>query len=334
MSKRKFTLYWSSLKMYEECPQKFLWSKGWGQIDCGGGPGKKKPVPVQSSEHHAVMGIVLADFWEWLYNDEEWRYPQGVVDRILEKAKKEFSRLCLVKHIDWRLAPEREEMWQTIEQGIRGYFTTMKAQKLLGPYAKSEVDLGAYIDQYTPVGGRADLILRREDTGITILDGKNSKRYKGKKKGEGWITYTDPDQLRWYAMCFYLAYKVMPDRLGFVYFRYPYGMPKLDLQGNEIEILDPSTGLPTGEVEREEGVDWIPFDKEDLKGIAQRAKDALRAMDKEKFEATPSPSVCRMCDYESVCAQRLAQKRTNSARRNKKNDEFKDATGFMTLGFD
>lgn len=332
MTTRKFTLYWSSLAKYEDCGQNFLWSRGWPGVDLGQGPGRPKKKPIQRSEHHAVMGIVLADFWEWLYNDEEWKHP-GFMDRLIEKARKEFGRLCLSKHIDWRMAPDRDELWQTIEDGMRGYVHTMKAHKLLGPYARSEVDLTAYIDKWTPVGGRADLIIRRSDTGITILDGKNSRRYKNPRKtGPRMITFTDPDQLRWYAMCFYLAYKKMPDRLGFVYFRYPYGATKLDEHGEEVDILDPNTGLPTGEVEKEDGIVWVDFDKDDLKGIATRAKDAIRGMNRGKFEANPVPSKCRMCDFETVCPERLAQKKANSRKRKKSSDFFDGQTGFMTFG--
>ena len=332
---KRFTLYWSSLKMYEDCPQKFLWSKGWGKIDLGQGPGRKKKLPIKPSKHHAIMGIVLANFWEWLYNDEEWKHPDGMVDRLLEKASKDFGRLLLSEHVDYRLAPSRDEMWEVIENGIRGYIKTMKHQRLLGPYARSEVDLTAYVDKYTPVGGRADLILRREDEphkGISILDGKNSRRYKNRKTG-GLMTYTDPDQLRWYAMCFYLAYKTLPDHLGFVYFRYPWGEDKLDADGNPVEVFDENTGFPIG-VEKEEGVEWIPFSMDDIKGIAIRARDAVRSMNREKFDPTPSPSTCRMCDYETVCEARQAQKEKNRRRRKKKTDDFDGLTGFVKFGLD
>jgi len=337
MSTRRFTLYWSSMTTYEGCPQAFLWSRGWGTIDCGGGPGRRKPKPVERSEHHAIMGIVLANFWEWLYNDEEWKHPHGLVDRLLEKARKDFSLQVINKFIDWRLSPPRDELWEAVENGIRGYIGTMKHHKLLGPYARSEVDLTCYVNKWTPIGGRADLIFRRKVDGvdqITILDGKNSRRYKApKRKGvkPGFITYTDPDQLRWYALCFYLAYKRMPDRLGFVYFRYPYGQPKLDTDGDEIPEVD-DNGMPTGKMEVESGVDWVEFDRDDLKGIATRARDALRAMNREKFEAAPSPTTCRFCDYETVCSERQAQKAAN--RRNKKSSDafFDGQTGFVNFG--
>lgn len=329
-TRRAFTLYWSSLATYESCPQSFLWGRGWGTIDVGGGPGRRKPVPVADSKHHAIMGIVLADFWEALYNNEEWKHPSGLLDRLLERARKTFDREILSNFVDWRLSPPRDELWDTIEQGLRGYLGTMKAHKFLGPYSRSEVDLTCYLDKWTPIGGRADLIIRRDDTGITILDGKNSRRYKDRKTGK-FMTYTDPDQLRWYALCFYLTYRKLPDRLGFIYFRYPFGAPKLDVDGGTVPAVD-DNGVPTGDVERETGVDWVPYTKDDLKGIAVRAKDALRGMNKEKFPAIPQPPKCKFCDYEEVCPERQAQKQAN--RRNKKSSDsfFDGQTGFVTFG--
>lgn len=327
---KPFTLYWSSLVTYENCPQAFLWGRGWGTLDVGGGPGKSKPIPMERSRHHAVMGIVLADFWEALYNNEEWKHPEGLLERLLERAQKTFDQEMISNFIDWRLAPPRDELWAAVEQGIKGYIKTMKAHKFLGPFARSEVNLTCYIDKWTPIGGRADLIFRRDDTGITILDGKNSRRYKDRKTGK-WFTHTDPDQLRWYALCFYLTYRKFPDRLGFVYFRYPYGTPVLDADGQPVPEID-ENGLPTGAMETEQGVDWVTYTKDDLKGIARRAKDALKGMNKGKFPANPVPSKCKFCDFETVCPERQAQRKANS--RNKKTTDafFDGQSGLVTFG--
>lgn len=283
------------------------------------------------------MGIVLANFWEWLYNDEEWKHRVGLIDRLLDRARKDFSRMCITKFIDWRLAPSRDEMWDIIEAGIRGYLKTMKHNRLLGPYARSEVDLTCYVNKWTPIGGRADLILRRSVDGkdeISIFDGKNSRRYKARvKKGQKprFMTYTDPDQLRWYALCFYLSFHRMPDRLGFVYFRYPYGQEVLDTEGETVPTAD-AEGLPTGANEIEKGVEWIEFTRDDLKGIATRARDAMRNINREKFEANPVPSKCKFCDYETVCPERIVQKKAN--RRNKKSSDafFDGQVGFFQFG--
>jgi hypothetical protein len=298
MAPKRYTLYWSSLDLYEGCPQRYLWQKGWGAIDVGGGPGRPKPKPVKKSEHHAVMGTVIQAVLEHFYNDELWKLLQPVElkARLLEMAEEFFKLEVARRYVDWRLSPPIDEVKQVIRDGILGYMRTLKEHKLLGPYARAEVELLGYIDKYTPVGGRADMIIRREDTGITILDGKNGKRYKDGKGGT--MTYTDPDQLRWYALLFYLCHQKLPDRLGFVYFRYPFGNPILDDEGN-----------PTGETEK--GIDWVDFTKEDVKGLAQRGVDARRSMDKERFDANPSPKQCRLCDYETVCPQRQSQKDAN-----------------------
>lgn len=306
MSSKPFTLYWSHLEKYEACPQQFLWSRGWGTIDLGGGPGRRKPLVEQKSRHHAVMGIVIQAVVERFYNDELWRQPAGLLGRLEDLTRSTFEHEIARNYIDYRAAPAQVEMLNVCLDGVRGFMQTLKHQRLLGPYAKSEVDLLAYVDKYTPIGGKADLIIRREDTGLSILDGKNSQS-KGK--------YTNPDQLRWYGLVWYLAYRQLPDRLGFLYWRYPAGF------------------LAEGSHVPEEGVDWVPFTKDDMKGLAARAVEARKGMEKERFDPCPVPSHCKFCDYEDVCAPRQTQKEGN--RRVKKNSEpiFAEAQGFVQFGF-
>lgn len=280
----KFTLYWSNLDLYEKCPRQFLWERGWGAIDVGGGPGKGKPHPLKKSKHHAVMGIVIQAVIERLYNDELWKQPDGLADRLLKMVDREWSYQTAKSNnwIDYRVAGTKDSMLKVCRDGVTGYLHTMKANKLLGEWAKAEFELLGWVDKYNPIGGRADLIFQRKDTGVTLLDGKNSGT-KGK--------YTNPDQLRWYALLFYLAYRKMPDRLGFVYYRFPYGAPILNKKGE-----------PTGELES--GVDWVPFTKDDLKGLAQRAVQARTGMNREKFDPVPEPKNCRFCEFETICEAR------------------------------
>lgn len=308
----RFTLYWSSLDKYEHCPQQFLWSRGWGVIDTGGGPGRPKPVPFVTSKHHAIMGIVIQAVIEKMYNDEWWRDPATLRDRMLEAVDREWAYQTAKEKnfIDYRVAGTKQSLLQVCRDGVTGYLRTMKKHRLLGEWTKAEYELLGWVDKHNPVGGRADVVFRRADTGVTILDGKNSKS-KGK--------YTDPDQLRWYAMLYYLAFREMPQRLGFVYYRYPHGHPKEDEKGNP--ILDEN-----GEQQVEDGVDWVEFTKDDLKGLAQRAVKARQGMEKEKFGANPVPSYCKWCDWESVCPDRQAQKEAN--RRNPKKVEGVGGGGF------
>lgn len=314
----KFTLYWSNLELYEKCPQAFLWRRGWTGIDVGGGPGRPKPNPVRTSRHHAVMGLVIGNVIERLYNDELWREPEGLTSRLVAMVDKEWDRVASKPKnwVDYRVAGTRAELVKVCKDGVRGYMSTMRAHRLLGEYARAEVEMlgwvrptGASRAASIPVGGRADLVIRRKDTGIRILDGKNALT---KSK------YTDPDQVRWYALLFYLAYRELPTSLGFVYFRYPHGAPVLD-----------SNGQPTGEIEQ--GVDWIPFTRDDLRGLAQRAVEARRAMEKQQFDAKPVPSNCKFCDFESVCPARQEQKAANRRKNPNSIEGVAGAEGFIDL---
>jgi hypothetical protein len=302
------TLYWSTLKMWEECPQKFVWSKGWDRYDCGYGPGERKPKPEQRSRHHAVFGIVIQQAIEDMYNLELYRDPKTLTSRMLEIGQKEFDRQIdkpknNISYSEARMT--RAEMWELCADGITGFVQTMKAHRFLGPYAKAEVDLVGWIDKWNPIGGRADTIIKRSDTGVTIIDGKNTK-YKMK--------YTDPDQLRWYALLYKLLYKELPDRLAYVWYRFPTGHVTTDKEGTEIT---------------ETGVEWVEFDEGDLQGLAQRALEAKEGMETEQFDPTPSPKVCNFCDFLTVCDARREQKATNSAKRGKKSrlEEITNAVG-------
>lgn len=287
----KKPLYWSTLKMYEECPRRCLWSRGYAGIDLGAGEGRPKPGKQKKSEHHAVMGIVIADVMELLYNNEMWRNPETLRKDLKALVEKTFDRVVDKKYIEWGRpwTPTREEMFEVCYDGVMNYLDTMKVNKILGPYARAEVDLRTQIDKYNPIGGRADLIVRRKDSGITIYDGKNSKSVG---------VYTDPDQLRWYALCFMLAYNTFPDRLAFIYFRYPNGTP------------------PEGYGDDWTGIVEVPFTKDDLKGLAHRARQASKSMWKGKWEANPSANNCKFCEYEHLCDARQDQKASRSRTKN------------------
>ena len=302
-------LYWSHLKAYEECPQKYLWSYGWENIDLGGGLGKKKPNPMDKSMHHAVMGIVIQAVLEDFYNQNLWLnedFRAHMRHNLTRMTKEELtSTLALPRfYINWRESLSFEEMERVCIDGVLGYLPTMKAHKFMGSYARSEVKMEGKVTKYLPLGGRADFIIRREDTGITMLDGKNSSTK---------MKYTDPDQLRWYALCFSLTWGKLPDRLGFVWYRFPY---------DGIE---------------ETGVDWIEWTRRDLKGLAERAHQVRKNQNKEKFEARPAAKVCRFCDYESQCPERQANRAANAAKRKGRTPKslpvVDNADGFVTFGF-
>lgn len=323
-SSDKNYLWWSHIEAYEECPQKFLWKNGFGVIDLGRGPGKGKKLPEKKrSEHNSLMGRVLSSAMENFYNQEWWRDPPTLTRRITEFIEKEFAYRLTRTHIEWDenylpgkerwdKSPPKEVLRQICVDGMLNYLRTMKRNRLLGPYAKSEVDLIGYVNKYVAVAGRPDLIVRREDSGVGIYDGKNSVS-PGK--------HNNPDQLKWYALCFFLAFQTMPSRLSFVYFRYPEGSPPKDLQAEADK--ESWTGL----------VD-VPFTREDLKGLAVRSVETRKVMLREYFDPTPSTKACTYCDFSSECPAYKDWKLSNARPKTELEEKIEETGGILFFGGD
>jgi hypothetical protein len=302
--KKEKSLWWSSFSTYEACPQKFLFKYGQPGIDLGAGDGKPKPLPEQRTEHHLLMGIVVQYGIEKLYNDglflrliskgEDHLTTPEMVQILKDTVKGKFEEELRDRYIHWGISPPENELLKTCMDSVLGYLRTLKAHRLFGEFSQAESFMFGYVED-VPVAARVDMLIRRDEKpgrfsnlGWTILDGKNSK-HKGK--------YTDADQLRFYALVFYLSYGFLPDRVGFVYYRFPHGKPQ------------------EGSDEIESGVEWVPLLEEDVRGIAQRVVNVRRGIREGEWEARPTPPMCRFCDWEKVCPERQAQIDKNRRKR-------------------
>jgi hypothetical protein len=306
-------LYWSHIKMMRECPRKYLWSKGHPGIDLGAGEGKPKPLPPEeqrASEHHMLMGDVLSKVVENIYNHEMWRKGADLKEAVEEMARKEFVFLEQRRYCLWQQMT-RQQAIDICVSGAVNFLKIMKENRLLGVWNKSEFKMTPSVNKYFSACGIADLIFRDKEDRVYIMDGKNAMT-PGK--------YEDPDQLRWYALCFRLQYGITPHKLGFFYFRYPSDNPPEDKKDW------------TGMVE----VDLTP---DDLKRLAAEGVETSKAIHRGHFEPNPVPKHCTQCPYESLCEERQAQKKHNAAKRGlgKSNtpDPFTEVetTGFLDLSF-
>jgi hypothetical protein len=306
-------IYWSHLKMMRACPQQYLWHKGHPDHDLGAGKGKPKPLPdeAKDSEHHQLMGTVLAKVVEDVYNHELYREPTTLAQKVEEIVRKEFVFAEQRHHVIWSYMT-REDAMETCLSGARHFLEIMKEHRLLGPFAKSELKMTPPMNKYFSVCGIADLVYRDKEGLIHILDGKNASTP---------MKYEDEDQLRWYALCFRLQYGKTPDRLGFFYFRYPTSNPP------EKHNADPDAPW-TGLVE-------VSITEADIHRLGKEAIETNRAIHRGVFEPNPVPKHCTWCKFENICEERQAQKRHNAAKRGlgrtKTPDPVEQGGGFVDL---
>ncbi len=299
-------VYWSNLKIFRECPKKYLWSKGHPEIDVGAGLGKPFPLPEErkDSEHHKLMGSVLSRVVEEIYNRQLWKKKSTLLQESLNIASVTFHELEPSHYCDWGLIP-RQDALDTVLQGTKNFIDIMWENELVGELCESEWKFSHKAN--TSAGeigfcGYADLIIRKdgdEATGkpeeLFILDGKNAGT-PGK--------YEDPDQLIWYALCMRLQYGQVPTKLGFFYFRF-----------------STDTAPPNWDASKDgewTGVHYVKWDANvDLQRMVDEAINTKKAIMNKAFDATPSPKTCELCPFEYTCAERQEQKKANSAKRNK-----------------
>lgn len=200
----------------------------------------------------SIYGSSVGKLFEDFYNLELYRsaQPQGELLGRVEETVRKILHQETTDSGKWRkggvllwkgpkregknpkaLYANEEELIEDVRQAVVRGCRIIRHYRLLGKGAKAEVLLDSVIEGDT-LGGRADFIMRRvrpHDDEV-ILDGKGSRWRED---------YVDVAQLKWYAMLFRLKNKRLPDRMGFVFWRFepPESMDWVEVTDAEIDAF-------------------------------------------------------------------------------------------------
>lgn len=286
-------LSWSAFKQKNTCGKQYKLDRI-----------SDREPPVKDSRHNAAVGSVVQRVFEDFYNDKMWKDQNELVSRLRDKAELYYEEFLEEEYIDWNDFTCRfntpYEPLKEIHEIIPGTVRAIGREKLVGPYAVSELEMKVpFAEDY--LYGFMDFIIRQEDDTLILLDGKSSRHYD---------KYTDPDQLYYYALMFFLRYHKLPDKLGFFFYRY---------------ADDP-----------DKAIQWHPIDKAKIREMRERIEDTIQSIRNREFDANPVPSHCQWCQWEQICDERQEQKRKNRAKRkmNSKKKEIKIKPGQEFIGFD
>ena len=234
-----------------------------------------------------LFGSAVGAIFESFYNDKLWAKPNPLdacmhlVDPTVSRIMQEESRKGVFNWGD----PDAnyhslEEMLDAVQEAVPNGLAIIKQHRLLGPMARAEVKLDSKYDGHL-LGGRADFIIKRTAPhfDLVILDGKGS-RHREK--------YVDGMQLRWYAMLYQMTFNALPDKLGFVFWRW-----------------SPS-----------KAVDWEAFTPEGLIDLAKTAVKTITNIEtgirllkgaapteSGVFPAIPEKMQCKLCSYSTFCPE-------------------------------
>lgn len=284
-------LSYSGHKTYKECPRQY-WHRYIG----------KTKLPTPDNRVNALYGSAIGTIFELFYAEKIWMQPnvqptlESKVDGVLDQILKRESRDGV---FDWKdpkanyksLDALKREVIKSIPRGL----SIIKHHRLLGPRADAEVKLDANINGHM-VGGRADFIINRTKphNDLVILDGKGS-RHREK--------YVDHQQLWWYAMLYRNHHTIIPDKLGFLFWRQDpeNSLDWVSATGRDLDAL--LDGVM-------HSIETIEEGKVRLAGLkeAQEIGAALR----ELFPAYMG-SKCFLCSYLVVCQEGQSYQSQRSA---------------------
>lgn len=236
---------------------------------------------------HMLYGDAIGKLFEKFFNCQMWK--SSVPELELTNSIRSVVNQVLIQEtrkgnvFDWtvpglkpgcRSVEDVEEaIRKTVSQGVQ----IIKHHHLVGDVT-TEVVLDVDRKGHR-IGGRADFIIRRHSPfdDLLIVDGKGT-RYRDK--------YVDVRQLRWYAMLYRLREKILPDLLGFLYWR----------------------------CEPEASMDWYKPVVAELDDLLRAVFETIHEIElsvqkidggadpNAVFWATPN-SNCTRCNYSSLCSE-------------------------------
>jgi hypothetical protein len=276
-------LSYTGHKSFSSCPRIY-----WHQYV------NKTRLDVPDNRVNSLFGTIVGGLFETFYSERIWR-QSGIEQTLLGLVPAHYRR-ALVKEsrdgaIRWKPDDEKanyetpEALLDDVRSAIPRGLSIIRHHKLLGPtQSEAEVKLDHTIEGHT-IGGRADFLIKRipPHNDLILLDGKGSK-WRDK--------YVDPSQLRWYAMLHRLRHGFMPDKIGFVFWRF----------------------------EAEQALDWVPFTEADLLELQNGVLDSMKRIEEAKtrlatfqganqtaalqelFPVSPGDR-CRLCAFKPICPE-------------------------------
>ncbi len=250
--KEPFYLSYSGLSTYRLCPRKYKFQ----YVD-------RRRMDVDPK--NSLFGIVMGKLFEWFYQRRAWA-SVNPTSALLSWADAAVAEAYAEK----KFCREDDEYFHvSLRNDVETYVPTtvdvIRRHKLVTPGSVAEFDL---TQEYTrkdvtiKLGGRCDFLHR--DHTVTIQDGKGSK-YRD--------AYADSTQLIWYATLHYLKYGVAPDRVGFIFWRFPA-----------------------------EPLQWVDYTERDMRDVLDLSFTTEEKVRLKVFDPSPT-AACRRCDYSSLCPE-------------------------------
>jgi CRISPR/Cas system-associated exonuclease Cas4 (RecB family) len=225
------------------------------------------------NDYFALYGKLVQKFFEMFCNIWKYKTPHMFPEALRVKLEELYNDLLRVSTVNWNTQGAKLSKDDIFEQAYKDICIIMDSNNqnyFLN--TKSEVEIEAVLNNEITLKGRLDFIYRNPlaETDC-VIDGKGSEK----------ITNVDNNQLYFYALLYYLHFKMLPEA-GFFYYKYNMYSP--------IEIT----------------MEILNKFKEDL------SKDIILIQNENLYKATPGYKSCRYCDYSNSCQEKMQYKKEHA----------------------
>lgn len=275
-------LSYSKYRKYLDCPRLYHYND------------IKKETAEEPNMYFALYGKLVESFFTKYtnyYTKKDIKLDKDEIRDILEDLWEYILRYNIV---DWNVPWAKETPNQIFESAYLDILKNMKEFDFWKT-SRSEVTINIFLKKSGDVlTSRLDFILNKKNEKIEILDGKGTAK----------VENVDKEQLYFYALLYLLKYNKLPDKLGFLFYRFQM-------------------------------IRYIDFDIDTIKGFKNKLALVKRSIKKDK-EYKPNVKLskhCKYCLYRFDCDAYKNQKEANYKKRKSKSSINLDTEGIVDFSF-
>jgi CRISPR/Cas system-associated exonuclease Cas4 (RecB family) len=286
-------------KDFRDCPKKYFLKNR-----------LRKPSVVPRNDYFMLYGKLTEKFFEYFCNI--WRYRTSYMSPvdIRQKLKIIYEGILAGSVVNWDAPFVQSTQEDIFNQSYADVCTIMDSQNqnyFLNTRSEVSVEIkiaskedvsatttpGVDINKKACIKGRLDFVHADalNPKSITIFDGKGTNNI-----GKNIEDY----QILFYALLYFLHFKILPDQLGFFYYRFNTFKPV----AISLDILNEFR--------------------------AKLSLDTKKIMSSTEFVATPCSKSCKYCDYRPICQE---YQEDQAKRSTKSKLDIPDQEGIVDLGF-
>jgi len=272
---------YSSYRRYLDCPRRYHYEDI-----------KKKPK-VEESAYFKLYGLLMEAFFKRYTNDLSKSGKELSETGIKGILFKMWEKILDDNYVDWGDPWVRETSSQIFERAYQDVLKNLKAFSFWGE-SKSEITIDVLLKKTRDlVTGRLDFLWNRPAGGVEILDGKGTNKIE---------TNVDVEQLYFYALLYLLHHGRLPNKIGFLFYRYQI-------------------------------IKYIDFDMDTIvtfKDKVSAVKKLIKA-DKVFLPKVGLSKQCKWCPYRFECDAYASKRAANAEKRKVKIEALENSLGVIEL---